>query len=176
MAFRIYRATKVHFSLGLVLQRETKKWVQPRNFVAVQSNNRRLLYYPTFLIILYTEIPKSFPGCTRISLLTPLSCSLPEKKTSDDIRAKIYWLPLSFTEKIQIGGDKHKFSCRANSSHYFGQSRWERKRVFEKQMKSFNIETLLSKTSFGVGRNRHAKVLCIKICLHLRLQTEWNQT
>lgn len=58
-----------------------------------------LLYYPTFLIILYTEIPKSFAGSTRISLLTPFSCSLPEKKTSDDIRGNIYWLPLSFTGK-----------------------------------------------------------------------------
>jgi len=67
--------------------------------MVVHSNNICPLYYPTFLTILYTEIPKSFPGCTRISLLTPFSCGLPEKKTSDDVGAKIYWLALSFTEK-----------------------------------------------------------------------------
>ena len=39
MAFGICRATKVHFSLGLVLQRETEKWVQPRNITVVHSNN-----------------------------------------------------------------------------------------------------------------------------------------
>lgn len=49
------QSKKVHFHLGLVLQRGTEKWVQTRNVMAVHSINMCLPYYPTVLIILYTD-------------------------------------------------------------------------------------------------------------------------
>lgn len=86
----INRSAKVCFGLWLVLKREIENWAQSGNVMVVHNNTICPICSPT-LIPLYTEIPKSFPSCSRISLLTPQSCSPTERKTSDNSRTKIYW-------------------------------------------------------------------------------------